>query len=440
MTVNAQSRAEAFDISRYFAPEIIDPTKPVKGALVFGSRMKHDHDFEYELSKFIDHPVKCDYRRVSLSEVLPRGIPWHDFPIVSAPFYKTTGNDVPNSADVIVVGFEKDPRERALLAYEVAYLLDKLGHEKSDVVIEDDRAKFVPSSLCELKKPFEDELRFHYSYTVNFKAIAAKALSAVGAKELEAREIAPLDHIHFCSYPGVIGARSEPISHPLALQWLYRLRALGTFGVPYASECIEFRTRIGLNHFRPSSAFSTEFFSPMLLAGTAGILKNSSDKVVIVFDELHEKSPDLSALKNNMRRKGVDFTAEGTSRSILDHLMGRRSENEGRLFALDEGGGTVWRGTGKYPALPPGNEMASMPLGFLKVGLVSYDFGTKSITLSDKGHRFLDLLHPDCEDPDVLLRWMGPDGLFKDGVGKSCDDWIMRFFSKMKTRVNEIDA
>lgn len=35
---------------------------------------------------------------------------------------------------------------------------------------------------------------------------------------------------------------------------------------------------------------------------------------------------------------------------------------------------------------------------------------------------------------------MGPDGLFKSGVEQSCDDWIMRFFSKMKTRINEIEA
>jgi hypothetical protein len=69
---------------------------------------------------------------------------------------------------------------------------------------------------------------------------------------------------------------------------------------------------------------------------------------------------------------------------------------------------------------------------------VNFNEEKETASLSELGHRLLDLLHPDCEDPDVILRWADEDGFFKPGVRESCDDWIMRFFSKMKTRVNEI--
>lgn len=89
MAVNAQSRAEAFDISEYFAPEIVNPTKRKQIALVFSSDSpKRGGDFEYGLSRHLDHPLQCHYPKPHLAEELPRGIPWHNFPVVSDPFYR----------------------------------------------------------------------------------------------------------------------------------------------------------------------------------------------------------------------------------------------------------------------------------------------------------------------------------------------------------------
>ena len=48
--------------------------------------------------------------------------------------------------------------------------------------------------------------------------------------------------------------------------------------------------------------------------------------------------------------------------------------------------------------------------------------------------RFLDKLPKDCEDPDVVGRWIGLDVA---KAAPSMDAWLLRFFRKMKVAANK---
>jgi hypothetical protein len=57
--------------------------------------------------------------------------------------------------------------------------------------------------------------------------------------------------------------------------------------------------------------------------------------------------------------------------------------------------------------------------------------------LSETGHQLLQILPPDMEDPDMLLRWRGGDeGLPKESDIPAMDRWIQDKFRKLKRRLN----
>jgi hypothetical protein len=463
MTVNAQSRPPAFDISQFFAPEIISPTKRKKTAMVFsGTTSKDNDDFTYGLSKHLDFPVQCHFERPHLAREPPRGIPWHNFPVVSDPYYrislgtshrsadfsvngeKPTSESLLDKTDVFVFRNNGTRRECAVSAYEMAYALEKFGQGGRSVLVDDAVGAFVSTPVLDLKKPMNAELRFLYSYMVNFTAIATKALRAVGADGvMHPSEFSSIAKIRLCGFQDTPWwSRTEIASHPLALQWLLRLRSLGSFDVSYASEYNDFVSRV----IGSSGQFNlvTPYSAPLELRDShleaVALLRHDDGKHTLAAERERENDPDLTQLRMVLRRKGVEVTSIGTTARVIQQLRNQSSGDSGRFFSLDHAMPTAWKGTGKHPPLAVSDHVAQAPLSFIGMKLVCYDECTRTISLSDKGHRFLDLLHPDCQDPDVMLRWTGDDGLFREGVEQSCDDWIMRFFSKMKTRVNEIEA
>jgi hypothetical protein len=463
MTVNAQSRPQAFDISNFFAPEIVNPTKQIKTAMVFEASPQRDHeDFNYALSKYLDHPVQCHFERLWLTQAFPRGIPWHNFPVVSDPFYRIRLGDgsrpigftvhgvkdpssesLLSSADVLVFRENADRRHAAIAAYNLAYILRKFGLAGVQVIVDSHDGQLASATVSELEKAMSAEWRFCYSYLVNFRAIAMKALREVGGDiPADQWDSKAYGLAHFSNYSGIRPMLSEPLNHPLALQWLYRLRSIGLFDVSYIGACEEFRALLVASHgeFEIVCPTALPFDVPANLADVAVFLKHHDGKYTLAFDGDSGKDPRLSQLRHILRRKGLDFSPFETTRRVVSQLIHRWDDDSTRLFALDHEHPTIWKGTGKYPAVAVPKEVATTPLSFIAMNLVSYDERKRTISLSDKGHRFLDLLHPDCEDPDVILRWMGEDGLFLEGVSKSCDDWIMRFFSKMKTRINDIGS
>lgn len=57
------------------------------------------------------------------------------------------------------------------------------------------------------------------------------------------------------------------------------------------------------------------------------------------------------------------------------------------------------------------------------------------------GEALLDVLHPDCDDPDIMLRWRDPvTGLIRAGSEMATDDWTRRFFGKAKNKLDRLGA
>lgn len=111
---------------------------------------------------------------------------------------------------------------------------------------------------------------------------------------------------------------------------------------------------------------------------------------------------------------------------------------DGLYHKMEDGKTIAWEGSGKHPPLATSSVSGSTLAG---CGLLDVDFQTGIVTLSAAGERFLDILHPDCEDPDVLLRWLDPEtGFVRPDAARSMDDWVMKHFLKMKPRLNDIPA
>ncbi len=127
-----------------------------------------------------------------------------------------------------------------------------------------------------------------------------------------------------------------------------------------------------------------------------------------------------------LRRLGsVPHPAAGSAMQVLGCVIGPRSGMHYR-----------WDGLGKHPCRwVDVHSVSATATSLTDLGLLRSD-GT-CVSLSDVGQRFLDSLHPDAEDSDVLCRWQRP-AVANEDIGARVDDWIMRVFSKCKTRVNRL--
>jgi len=94
-------------------------------------------------------------------------------------------------------------------------------------------------------------------------------------------------------------------------------------------------------------------------------------------------------------------------------------------------GNILWHGTGRHdPFSLEHDRLIDSVRTLLRFGLVSSD--DSNLSVSELGNKFLDLMHQDNEDPDVLLRWRGAAD---DADRASMDDWILRHFRKMKYKM-----
>lgn len=98
----------------------------------------------------------------------------------------------------------------------------------------------------------------------------------------------------------------------------------------------------------------------------------------------------------------------------------------------------AWEGTGRYP----GQRELGSPASRTQIlddlcaneltSMSAVEGRSRAIRLTALGQRFLDALHPDCEDPDLpfrLDRWC-TDGLVKSGA--SINTYMRTFFGKQK--------
>jgi hypothetical protein len=96
-----------------------------------------------------------------------------------------------------------------------------------------------------------------------------------------------------------------------------------------------------------------------------------------------------------------------------------------------------WPGTGRHQAVAVSSSYPREIFGHLvAAGLVTVD-GNGRAGLTEVARRFLDHLHPDCEDPDIMVRWRDPvTGLIRNGAEPSVDAWTKRFFGRAKNKLD----
>ena len=112
------------------------------------------------------------------------------------------------------------------------------------------------------------------------------------------------------------------------------------------------------------------------------------------------------------------------------------AESFAGLFDGRSQGSLHWRGSGMHPyATEMTGVVHDVARTLVWFGFVRSD-GT-ALVLTECGERFLDCLHPDMEDPDVLCRWQVP-AVANEDIDARVDAWIMRVFSKCKTRINAL--
>lgn len=123
----------------------------------------------------------------------------------------------------------------------------------------------------------------------------------------------------------------------------------------------------------------------------------------------------------------------------------RRSPSDefsGRLYIPGQRASRPFRlpvGSGKYATrLPLIDEIGWVLSDAALLGLVDMSTNQK-VRLTDAGLAFLDIMHVDNYDPDAFLRFMNPSTMtIAASEIERVDAWMMRFFRKMKTKVNAL--
>jgi hypothetical protein len=111
----------------------------------------------------------------------------------------------------------------------------------------------------------------------------------------------------------------------------------------------------------------------------------------------------LALFGDCLRKVGVDTSDFGMSKYGLQLLYWQRGQeplSEGRIIRSMED----WVGTGRYQPCGIGSaaSRASIMTQLRRAGLTAYE--DRLTVITDRGNDFLNLLHPDCEDPDLSAR------------------------------------
>lgn len=299
----------------------------------------------------------------------PRGISWHEFPIVADPCYRPMLDAVDRGEGNLVRtidGVRQTVRNMGRILYDEVgeagdanYGRYRTGSLASlmfpDVPI---LARFVgdedyrPRTASDLMERDRCRLRLEYSYTINFRAIAFKAMRhAIGDVSANPR---------------------------------YQFPAIG--GIRHAGNVPEDWSVRGLSRM------------------------DRFEYLQFLYCVRH--IPEVELFKG-IRRGAREM-----------HVPGR----------IEDG---YWLGTGKHP--PADLLVANIFQDFLAeavgLGLIRYEKDSERASITETGLALLDLMHPDNEDPDAVCRWAGP---IPSERLEGADAWLMRFFRKMKTRINRI--
>ncbi len=322
---------------------------------------------------------------------LPRGIPWTEFPIVCDPHYvraePTWGRDLSSGTvtlsrtivDSIIAGqttcfydeafFDTVLTDREILdgrfhAIQVHRMLLPGTPFYGRLKGEDKFTLHDPQALEAVTAGWH---RYRYSYRVNFRAIAFKAL----------------DHV-LKRYPVPQFDLSSGLD----------------------KRHVRFYETGQKNYFERQRSYLDEPFS-----------------LQILFNILHASSLAQEKMFKEMWRLQRPFEF-GT---LEEFSFGPHIKSG------------YWVGSGKPKAkLVIHIELERVIFSARTLGLIEPE-GTGRIKLTEAGEAFLDCMHTDNYDPDAFLRFMDPETLsMPSSEIERIDAWMMRFFRKMKTKVNAI--
>jgi hypothetical protein len=127
---------------------------------------------------------------------------------------------------------------------------------------------------------------------------------------------------------------------------------------------------------------------------------------------------------------------------VLYFMRDRKVLNDGTLFEAMR----LWKGTGRYNTkgwdyYGMGNSASRSTIreNLKHQGLLD-QVEKNNLVISPKGERLLQFLHPDCEDPDQVLRIYSWAQLPLDVAKQKIDRYIKTFFGKQKRFLSKVQA
>jgi hypothetical protein len=379
-----------FDVSKYI-PSSVDRQEPT-GIICFTPTSIRDDYFSYG-SAGLPHPEEVAVLPLWIDhyvwQKLPRNIPWTEFPIVADPFHvlvePSSGLDPSHGVITLPTkhahailreqpyllydeqGFTEiiNERERIEARFKLHQLKALLKLDIPTYTRLDGESKFLLCDDGAMAEASAGWQRYKYSYRINFRAIAFKAL----------------DHIL---------SRFPPPEFPVEPE-----------GQPQRNRKFQSWQKAYLRDQR------THLDEPCSLQVLYAI-RHASLK----------ENEDLYATFESAYRNFEDLDTFSFGRAI-------RHGN--------------WIGSGKFDAkFPILNEFNRAIFSAQALGLAERE-GSGRFKLTDAGEAFLDCMHTDNDDPDAFLRFVDPiTGTMPRSESERIDAWMMRFFRKMKTKMNAL--
>jgi hypothetical protein len=294
-----------------------------------------------------------------------------------------------------------------LLASSLVGAVAVLGYEGASPW-EDVRETMVPA--------MSPETRFFKNYENNLWAVVGKAYQIAASRTSSAAHLAErrtgLKHL----------------KHPLGLQLLYLAadgRARGRVATPEDYDVVfpgkreAYERAVAEGRIPPRPATGALQGAYVIRVGVSGVRKGEVISVGPLPGGPSDRSSFSAYLPDRPRQLHL---------GAFDHPRVGPAEN----------GTRPWLGTGKHPSLMVDDAAFRRNVWWMH----QYDLlelrADGAVVPGEFGRALLDVLHPDCEDPDIVARWLDADGRWRPGTEQGIDEWTKRWFGKLKNRIDRM--
>lgn len=389
MQSSSSADAARFDITKYLEHYVVNPRHVCKGTRVlrldggFNTRRRINNESICQAMGHEEIDVEGTLTESLLTEAFPRGVAWTDFPVVSAPFYRL---------------------DRRHGRYNIMSLPTELESYDDFVVEAQDNR--------------DDTIRHHY--------LAGYVLSrGLPAEHRQNIWIVDDANVLMRTKPADLMVAAS-VHRMFDYSYVFNFKAIGMKALVAAmSVPVPAREDAGYIHEKASRYPILKDVNLLLEINNTSL--SDTGKAI----QAGIRRPMFLQLLYALRRAGTSdasyFLRDGISPWLTTPSMSEVTSD-----------GRYWRGTGKYPAarIDPLDRIRVEAALFM-LGLVDIDRDKAQTHLTARGEAFLDMLHPDCNDPDVMCRWR-PEGssIIMPEHGNAVREWLTRYFRKMKTRVN----